>query len=112
MDNTITYKSITNYFNALATSGYKSYKETYKLILLLFIEELFDSSMGLYLTEDDYRTITNVLDCIYGSSCIIPIPEHTANTSLVQALNTDINRISETGLIRFTEDEQFKLLNY
>lgn len=110
--NNLAHVSITNYFNALASSGYKSDKETYKLLVLLFINELLDSSFSLYITEEDYKTIDNVLNCIYGSSCLIPFPQHTSNTSLVQALNITKNRITENDVIRFTEDEQFKLLNY
>lgn len=110
MDN-LAYISITNYFNALAKSGYKSYKEVYNLLVLLFINELLQSSLSLYINEDDYRTIDNILNCLYGNSCIIPYPQFIANTSLVQALNTDTTRITENDVIRFTEDEQFKLLN-
>lgn len=112
MDKTVAYQSIVNYFSVLANSGYKNYNDTYKLIVFLFIEELLNSSLSLYITEEDYRTINNVLSCIYGSSCIIPYPEYSVNTYLVQALNMNTNRLAEDGQIKFTENGQFKLLNY
>lgn len=107
----IAYIGICNYFQTLATFGYKSYSEVYKLIVLLFIEDLLRGPLSIYVTECDYRTIANVLYCLFGSTCLIPYPEFVVDTSLVQSLNIETPRISEDSIIRFSEDELIRLVD-
>lgn len=109
--NNMAYIGICNYFQTLSTFGYKSYGEVNKLITLLFIEDLLRSSFSLYISEDDYRTITRVLYCLFGSTCLIPYPEFYTNTSLVQDINLGIPRITEDSIVRFSEDEIVRLAN-
>lgn len=113
MDNllNIAYKGINNYFNTLATLGYKNHKETDKLLLLLFLEEFINGPFSSYIDEEDYNTINNVLYCLYGSTCLIPYPEFNSGTSLIQTLNSDNLRITEDNLIRISENEFIRLVN-
>lgn len=110
LDN-MAYTGVSNYFQVLSTFGYKGYKEVNKLLVLLFIEDLLRSSFSLYIDEEDYKTITNVLYCLFGSTCLIPYPEFAVNTTLVQALNDITPRITESGRLRFSEDELLRLVN-
>lgn len=110
LDN-LAYTGINNYFQALSTFGYKGYKEVNKLLVLLFIEDLLRSSFSLYIDEEDYKTITNVLYCLFGSTCLIPYPEFAVNTTLVQSLNDITPRITENGILRFSESELLRLVN-
>ena len=107
----IAYTGVCNYFQTLATFGYKGYKEVNKLLVLLFIEDLLRSSFSLYIDEEDYKTITNVLYCLFGSTCLIPYPEFAVNTSLVQALNNITPRVTEDDILRFSENELLRLVN-
>lgn len=107
----IAYTSINRYFNTLSKLGYKSDNEVYRLILLLFIEEMLDSSFSLYIDEEDYRTINNVLYCLFGSTCLIPYPEFLQGNSIVHKLSIDSARLSEDELIRYSEDELIRLSN-
>lgn len=104
LDN-MAYTGVSNYFQALSTFGYKGYKEVNKLLVLLFIEDLLRSS---FIDEEDYKTITNVLYCLFGSTCLIPYPEFAVNT---QALNDVTPRITENDILRFSEDELLRLVN-
>lgn len=81
MEDTV-YNAIERYLNTLSAFGYMSYCEVDKLLVLMFIQELMDSNCKTFITEDEYRTISNVLYCLYGSSCLIPYPEYIAETSL------------------------------
>ncbi len=109
--NNLAYISTNNYFQSLSTLGYKGYNEVNKLLVLLFIEDLLNGPFDLYIDEDDYKVITNILYCLFGSTCLIPYPEFAVNTSLVQTLNADTPRISEDNIIRFSEDELLRLVN-
>lgn len=110
LDN-LAYTGVSNYFQALSTFGYKGYKEVNKLLVLLFIEDLIRGLLSIYINEEDYRTITNTLYCLFGSTCLIPYPEFTVNTSLSIILNSDDSKISEVDTIRFSEDELLRLVN-
>lgn len=70
-----TYEALNRYFTTLSHTGYKSYNEVYKLIVLSFIEELLCDTMLEFLTEDDYKLIINSIDCLYGN-CTIPYPSN------------------------------------
>lgn len=109
--NNLTYNGINTYFNTLSVLGYKKYSDVNRLLVLLFINDLLRSSFSLYIDEEDYKTITNVLYCLFGSTCLIPYPEFAVNTSLVQALNDVTPRITEDDVLRFSENELLRLVN-
>lgn len=75
-------ESFKRYFNTLAKLGYISYSEIDKLLVLVFIYDLLRSDCKSFITEDEYRIIGSVLYCLYGSTCLIPYPEYTVNTSI------------------------------
>ena len=69
------YNSLNNYFSLLSRTGYKSYNEVYKLIVLSFIEDIISSDIKEYLTEEDYKYISSAMECLCGS-CISPQPDN------------------------------------
>ena len=52
------------YFHTLSVLGYKDYNSVYKLLILLFIEELLTGEFSIFINEKDYRNITNLLYCL------------------------------------------------
>lgn len=70
-----TYDALNNYFSLLSHTGYKSYNEVYKLLVLSFIEEMISGNMKEYITEEDYKYISSMMECLYGS-CMIPYPNN------------------------------------
>lgn len=105
----LAYEGLNRYFHSVSTFGYKNYGEVYKLLTLLYIEEVIFGPLGLYINECDYRTITNVLYCLYGSTCLIPYPEFNVDSELVQALNLRVPKILESSILRYSQDEQLRL---
>lgn len=115
MDNitNIAEESLIRYFNALSKLGYKNYDDVYKLLVLLFIEELLTSEFSFYITEEDYKSITNALYCIMGNNCLINLPSYTTWDSL---FHDNLNyleyirfRITEDSIIRNTEGSNFRV---
>lgn len=112
MDNVtnIANESLSRYFNTLSKLGYKNYDDVTKLLVLLFIEELLTSELSLYVTESDYRSITNALYCIMGNNCLINLPSYTTWDSLFHDNSKYIRyRITEDSTIRSTEDFNFRV---
>ena len=75
MDN-ILYDSLSSYYHALELHGYMSYSHAQKLLLLIFYRDFcFHDYRGL-LSKEDYQLIERALDCLWGSSCLIPYPDY------------------------------------
>ena len=81
MDN-IVYQSLMSYFNVLEQRGYMSFSQMQKLLVLCFYRDfVFQDYRGL-LTKEDYHLIEQALDCLYGSTCLIPYPDYLKMSKL------------------------------
>ena len=75
MDNII-YNAITQYYAALCKLGYYSYSEVFKLLVLCFYRDyVFHDYRGV-LSRKDYHVIERALNCLFGSTCLIPYPDY------------------------------------
>lgn len=75
--NKLVQESLSRYFNILSKLGYKDYNSVYKLILLIYIQELFNNKC-IELTNDDIKILNNTITCLTNSTCLIP----SINTNL------------------------------
>ena len=72
----IIYNAFGSYYNALEKLGYISYPQSQKLLLLCFYRDfVFHDYKGL-LNKEDYYLIERALDCLWGSTCLIPYPDY------------------------------------
>lgn len=72
----IIYNSLVRYYHALELKGYMSHSHAEKLLVLIFFRDfVFHDYRGL-LTREDYHLIEKALDCLYGSTCLIPYPDY------------------------------------
>lgn len=72
----ILYNSLYNYFHALQLKGYMPYKAMMKLLVLGFYRDFVFSDYRGIITRDDYLLIERALDCLYGTTCLIPYPDY------------------------------------
>lgn len=65
----------------------------------------------MYITESDYRIIQNALNCLYGSSCLLPYSSYLNNNNLFGNIFSDsVVRITEVdNNVRITENEQIRI---
>ena len=98
--------AVDRYFNTLALFGYKNYTDVYKLLALLYIEELLtQQAYSGFISEEDYRVIMDALYCLTGSTCLIPYPEFINNDSLIhETLRNYIPRVTQDSNLRYTEE--------
>ena len=75
MDN-ILYDSLSSYYNALEKLGYMSHSHAEKLLLLIFYRDFTLHDYRGLLSRDDYHLIERALDCLWGSTCLIPYPDY------------------------------------
>ena len=72
----ILYSSLSRYFSALEVKGYMSYSQMEKLMILCFYRDFVFGDYRGVISKDDYLLIERALDCMYGSSCLIPYPDY------------------------------------
>ena len=70
------YKTLCNYFHALELKGYMAYAQVKKLLVLGFYKDFAYYDYRALLSKEDYHLIERALDCLYGSSCLIPYPDY------------------------------------
>lgn len=101
----ISFESLQRYFYSLSVLGYKSYNDVYKMLLLLYIEEIFTGEMAFYVTDKDLRIISDVLNCLYGSTCLIDYPCIPNDDSIIHSIKGRIMpRITEDCILRMAEN--------
>ena len=72
----IIYNAITHYYSALGKMGYYPYNEVYKILVLCFYKDfVFNDYRGI-ISREDYHEIEKALNCLYGSTCLIPYPDY------------------------------------
>ena len=112
MDNitTISSEAFERYFNTLSKLGYKSYSDVDKLLVLSIIEDILSGELSFFVTEEDYRSITNVLYCIMGNNCLIDLPSYdTWDSAIHENKNRGSYRLTEGDVLRITEDSIFRI---
>ena len=72
----IVYNTLCNYFHALEMKGYMSNKDSNKALVLSFYWDYIYNMPGHILKRDEYMLVEKALDCLYGSTCLIPYPDY------------------------------------
>ena len=72
----IIFNAISQYYAALCKLGYYSYDSVFRLLVLCFYRDfVFHDYRGI-LSRKDYHVIERALNCLFGSSCLIPYPDY------------------------------------
>lgn len=64
------------YFERLSLTGGSGKEELKRLLVVDFIDDIVTSDMSMFICEKDKKTITRVLDCIRGNSCLFDLDSH------------------------------------
>lgn len=70
------YNGLTRYYNALKKLGYMSYNNAVKLLILIFYRDFVFNDYRGFLNRNDYLLIEKALNCLYGTTCLIPYPDY------------------------------------
>ena len=110
--NELTLISIKNYYKVLKSKGSLDYNQVYQLLLLSFIDDLFQDDFSWYITEEDYALLTNIITRISKCSCIVPYIKTAIHVEPIKNYLEDIPiRISEKDIIKLTEADILRLTN-
>lgn len=72
----IVYNAITKYYTALSKLGYYKYGDVFSLLVLCFLSDFVYQDYRGVLNRSDYSIIERALNCLFGSTCLIPYPDY------------------------------------
>ena len=104
----IIYNALTSYYHALEKLGYMSNNQAQKLLLLIFYRDfVFNDYRGL-ISKEDYQLIERALNCLYGTTCLIPYPDYLKMGKLhlgeVTELAQRVKNIEDTEVVKLIHD--------
>lgn len=104
----IVYEALSKYFHALEIHGYMSNTQSIKLLVLSFFKDfVFHDYRGM-LTREDYCLIERALDCLYGTSCLIPYPDYLKMGKLhlgeMTEMSQRIKTLEDTNVVKIMHD--------
>lgn len=105
----ILYNALTKYYHALELKGYMANSHAVKLLILIFFRDfVFHDYRGL-ITKEDYHLIEKALDCIYGSTCLIPYPDYLKMGKLYLGEMTEmaqrVKTLEDTSVLKLLDTE-------
>lgn len=102
------YNSYDKYFQTLGKLGHVSDSDVEKLLVLNFYYNLMYKDYRGNVSEEDYRLIDQALNCLYGTSCLIPYPEYTSMGSLniggIAELAQRVKNLEDTQVVMTISD--------
>lgn len=101
--NELTLRSLKNYYAILKRTGTLNNSQVMKLLVLVFISDLFDE-YSWYIEEKEYSFLTGIVECLAKSTCIIPFNILPKDTEPIKNFIEDIPiRISEQDVIHLVK---------
>ena len=104
----ILYEALTKYYHALEVKGYMSLSHCYKLLVMIFLRDFVYQDHRGVLSKSDYRLIEKALDCIYGTSCLIPYPDYLKMGKLHLGEMTEVisrlKELEDTKVVKVIHD--------
>ena len=105
----ILYSSLTSYFHTLELKGYMPWKDIQKLLILGFYRDFVFSDYRGIITSENYLLIEKALDCLYGTTCLIPYPDYLKMGKLhlgeITEMANRVKTIEETPVLKAFEGE-------
>ena len=100
----IIYDALSSYYHALELKGYMSNSHAMKLLLLIFYRDFVFHDYRRLLSRDDYLLIERALDCLWGSTCLIPYPDYLKMGKLhlgeITELASRVRTLEDTDVLK------------
>lgn len=104
----ILFEALSKYYHALEVKGYMSKAHSEKLLVMAFYWDFMYNDCRALLSKKDYRLIERALDCIYGTSCLIPYPDYLKMGKLRLGDMTEmaqrVKTLEETEVVKVIHD--------
>ena len=102
------YTSLDRYFHTLQNFGYLNYKSVKSLLVLIFFYNIIYHDYRGLIKKEDYGIIERALNCLYGTTCLIPYPDYLKMGKLKLGEMTEmaqrIKNIEEEPVLKLIHD--------
>jgi hypothetical protein len=102
------YNALSKYYHALSLKGYMPETDADKLLVLIFLRDFVFADYRGYIKEADYHLIEKALDCLYGTTCLIPYPDYLKMGKLYLGQITEmaerLKTLENTEVIKLIKD--------
>ena len=102
------YQSLSHYYTALGKLGYYKYSDVKKLLVLLFYRDFVFNDYRGFISRSDYLTIEKALNCLFGTTCLIPYPDYLKMGKLhigeVSELSQRVKTLEDTSVVKVIHD--------
>lgn len=102
------YNALSQYFAVLKKTGYYKYADVMKLLVLIFYNEFVFSDYRGKLSKADYQLIERALNCLYGTSCLIPYPDYLKMGKLhlgeISEMAQRVKTMEDTNVLKLIHD--------
>ena len=107
MDN-IVYSALCRYYKVLEHTGYVSYADMVKLLILVFFRDYIQEDYRGVISKEDYYLIERALECLFGSTCLISYPDYLKMGKLrlgeMTELAKRVKNIEDTQVLKKIDD--------
>ena len=104
----ILLEALTKYYHALEVRGYMSKENSAKLLVMAFYWDFMFHDYRALLSKSDYCLIERALDCLYGTSCLIPYPDYLKMGKLHLGEMTEmaqrLKNLEDTDVVKVIHD--------
>lgn len=104
----IIYNALNKYYHALSLKGYMPEIDSDKLLVLIFLRDFVFTDYRGYIKEKDYHLIEKALDCLYGTTCLIPYPDYLKMGKLylgqITELAERLKTLEDTEVVKLIKD--------
>lgn len=104
----IVYKALCDYYHVLCLKGYMSISQSMKLLILSFYKDFISYDYRGLIKREDYCFIEKALDCLYGTSCLIPYPDYLKMGKLhlgeMSEMAQRIKTLEDTSVVKVLQD--------
>ena len=104
----IIYNALSRYYHALETLGYMAHHHAQKLLLLIFYRDFVYHDYRGLISKKDYLLIEKALNCLFGSTCLIPYPDYLKMNKLYLGNMTEmaqrIKTLEDTNVLKAIHD--------
>ena len=100
----IVYNTLCTYFDALEKTGYMPNDVSNRALILSFYWDYIYNNPYHVLTRPEYMLVEKALDCLYGSTCLIPYPDYLKMGKLhlgqMEEINARLQALEDTKVVK------------
>lgn len=108
--NELVYQALCHYYHTLELRGYMLYKVMERLLILVFYKDYVYGDYRGLIGREDYGMIERALDCLYGTTCLIPYPDYLKMGKLylgeISEMAQRVRALEDTPVLKLIHDQE------